>query len=463
MAFVGLVTQKDKPTGVSLMAKVVTENKKKSAKKVFKVSVKANALDDFSCCVLDHGTAVDKINSLQNMNKINEDISLVFSGLNGTTISYRIVDIDEPKLSDCLGEDGKLLKRPKYGEGDASGYVEITVTKNDAVVTSRIQATVQSITPMEVLGDPVFSEASMWLAIRSGNTMYDYKQGIYTSLNLIKSQTVSSKSKEPVAITWEVEDLTLPYSSALYTDARINVTTGNLYRPTYKEACTLVDTIPGITVEVAGSELNAFQNRVRIGGLNLIAHLSLGDYEQNVVLQCSTISKYLTNEEVMDVVVSNLYVSTPDDSRIMYKNVSDSTFFTINAPSGGGNYKLTAFGNTGSELFEAPALKLKVGDITGVTITNTVLDFDGSNEYSDTSLLASAFNNGFKYEGGDDTYSVLTINLDILKNADEDKKKFSCGATISVTGYSATGDSLGGTPRTQKRFAAIKVDTSAIV
>ena len=94
MAFIGLVTQKDKPTGVSLMAKVVTANKKKSAKKIFKVSVKPNALDDLSCCVIDHGTAVDKINGLQDMNNITDDITLPYTGINGTTVTYNIIDID---------------------------------------------------------------------------------------------------------------------------------------------------------------------------------------------------------------------------------------------------------------------------------------------------------------------------------------------------------------------------------
>lgn len=459
MSFVGLVTQKDKPTGVSLMAKVVTANKKKSAKKVFKVSVKANALDDFSCCVIDHGTAVEKINSAQDMTKINEDVNLTYSGMNGTTISYRIIDVDVPYLSQYLGEDGKLIKRPLYGQGDASGYLEITVSKNDAVLTSRIQAVVSSISATEVLADAVFTPAAIWQAIRGGNTLYDYKQGIYTSVNLIKSKSVESKSIEPVTITWTVDDKTLPYSSAVYTEPRINVTDGSLIRPSYKEACTLVDTISGISVEVAGSTEVATQNRVRIGGLMLTAHLTLGEARQDVTLECSTISKYLTNEEVMDVVLANIYINTQEDTRIAYKTVSDSLFFTIEAPVGGGNYELTAFGNTGSELFEAPNLKLKMGDITGVTITNTVLDYDGSNEYPDTSLLASAFNNGFKNETGD-TYSKLIINLDELKDVDAAKKKFACGATISVSGYSATGDSLGGAPFQSKRFAQIQVDTS---
>lgn len=462
MAFIGLVTQKDKPTGVTLMAKIVTANKKKSAKKMFKVSVKPNALDDLSCCVIDHGTAIDKINSSCDTNRIIDNITLSYSGINGTTISYSIVDVGAPLLSKYLGEDGKLIKRPLYGEGNAEGYLEITVSKGNESVSSRIRMTVQSITELEVLADPVFSTSSIWTSIRGGNTMYDYKQGIYTSLNLIKSKSVPEKSKEAVSISWDVEDATLPYSGSLYTEPRVDVSTGELFRPTYKDACSLVGTIPNIAVEVVGSENTSTQNRVRIGGLKLIAHLTLGEVTQTVSLDCSTISKYLTNKEVLDVVLANIYVSTQEDARIAYKTVSDSQFFTINTPSGGGTYKLTAFGNTGCELFESPALKLKVGDISTVTLTNSILDYDGSNEYPDASLLATAFNNGFVYENNNETYSILNINLDILKDADESKKKFACGITVSVSGYSSNGETLGGSPENIKRFAQIKVDTSAI-
>ena len=151
MSFVGLVTRKDKPTGVSLMAKIVTANKKKSAKKVFKVSVKANALDDFTCCVLDHSTAVDKINA-QEVTKIAGDVSLTYSGIHDTSISYRIIDIGVPFLSTYLGEDGKILSRPIYGLGDANGYIEITVTKpGQEPITSNMKVTQEDLEMMESL------------------------------------------------------------------------------------------------------------------------------------------------------------------------------------------------------------------------------------------------------------------------------------------------------------------------
>ena len=442
-------------------------NKKKSAKKVFKVSVKPNALDDFTCCVIDHGTIVDKINSSQDMSQIIEDVTLIYSGINDTTVTYRIIDVSVPYLSTYIGEDGKVNGRPKYGEGNATGYIEVTVSKNDKSVTSRIQASIKAITAEEVLNDATFTQAAMWTLIRGLND--PYQQGsewsghnnISKQLKLIQSKNVDTLSKEPVAIAWEVKDDTLAYSGDIYTEARIDASTGNVTRPSYKEACTLVNAISGINIKVIGSDSNALQNRVRIGGIILTAKLTLGEASKNIVFNCSTVSKYITNQEVLDVVLAHIYINTQQNTKIAYKDVSDANFFTITAPQVGGTYTLQAFGNRGSETFEAPELKLSAGDIIGVSITNTVLDYNGSNEYSDTALLVSAFNGGFQSDEGD-TYSKLVINLDVLKDAEADKKKFACGASISIAGYSATGENPGGSSLNIKRHAQILVDTSAI-
>lgn len=467
MSFVGLVTRKDKATGVSLMAKVVTANKKKSAKKVFKVSVKANALDDLTCCVIDHSTVISKINSSQDMGQIIEDINLVYSGINDTAITYRIIDIDSPKLSDYLGEDGKIIGRPKYGEGNAIGYLEVTVSKNDKSVTSRIQASVREIIAEEVLSDVVFSQTGLWQSIRGLND--PYQQGsewsghnnIIYPLKLITTKSVDSLSTESVSIVWSAQDNTLAYATGIYTESRINAETGTIIRPDYKQACTLVDIIPNANVKVIGSDSNALQNRVRIGGISLTATLTLGSVTKNVVFNCSTISKYITNQEILDVVLANIYIRTQEDAEIMYKNVGDGRHTLIPAPASGGTYTLRAFGNRGSETFEAPELKLNVGDIIGVGITNKVLDYNGSNEYPDSALLISAFNGGFQSDEGD-TYSKLVIDFDALNSASETKKKFACGATIVVAGYSSTGESIGGAQLNAERHIQFVVDTSAI-
>lgn len=467
MAFVGLITKKDKPTGVSLMAKVVTENKKKSAEKVFKVSVKASGLDDFSCCVLDHAAVVDKINSSQDMTQLIDDMSLIYSGVHGTTISYRIIDIDEPKLSAYLGEDGKIHGRPKYGEGNATGYIEITVVKNAASLVSRIQASVKAITPEEVLNDATFSQSSMWTFIRGEND--PYQQGnewsghnnISKPLNLITTKSVNTLSTNPVNIAWSVSDETLSYAGGIYSDPRIDATSGAVFRPSYKDACTLVGVSSNVKVEVVGNDASALQNRVRIGGLILTASLNLGDITKKVVFNCSTISKYLTNQEVLDVVLDNIYITTSDGVQVRYKETSDSTFHSIVAPAGGGQYTLKAFSKNAFQTFDAPELKLNAGQIIGVSITNNVLAFNGSMSYPDSGLLNTAFGGGFKSDSSD-TYADLVVDFAQIKDANSSMKEFACGATIEVSGYSSTGEVSAGNPVIIKRHAQFKIDTSAM-
>ena len=469
MSFVGLVTQKDKPTGVSLMAKVVTANKKESTKKAFNVSVKANALDDFTCCVLDHATTVEKISSSHDLSQVISDVTLIYSGIHNTNITYRIVDVATPYLSTYLGEDGKVNGRPKYGNGDASGYIEITVSKGEAEVTSRIQVSVKSISAEEVLSNDLFTQAALWSLIRGQND--SYQQGsewsghnnISKQLKFITEKSIPELSEEPVSIAWSVRDNTLMYSGDIYSEPRIDVETGAVNRCSYKDACKLVDSIPNVVVKVIGSN-TALQNRVRIGGLIITATLTVGEKTKEVTFNCSTISKYLTNQEVLDVVLNNIYINTQQDTRITYKDVSDSNFSTIIAPTTGGTYTLRAFGNRGSETFESSELRLNAGDIIGVSITNTVLDFNGSNDYQDTVdtvLYLNAFNGGFQSDEGD-IYSKLIINFDVLKDAASEKKQFACGATISISGYSATGESPGGSSLNIKRYAQVKIDTSAM-
>jgi len=473
MSFVGLVTRKEKDTGVSLMAKVVTESKIKFARKAFKVKVKANALDDFTCCVVDHEAAVGKINQTQDMTSIIKDITLSYNGVNNTTVSYRIIDIETPKLSGYMTNDGKVTGRPKFGEGNATGYIEITVSKNEASLVSRILTSIKSTTADEVLNDATFGQMALWGAIRGTNDSYiqgsewSGHNNVMSKLNLVNSIDIAALSTNPVGVTWSVKDDTLSYASALniYTEARINAGTGDISRCAYKDACKLVDGINGITVKViAGvSASDTLQNRVRIGGITLTASLTLGTVIKNVVFNCSTVSKYLTNTEVMDVVLNNICLFRQDYStNIEYKEVADATFETIVAPSVGGSYVLRSYGNKGSLLFAAPELKIAEGGIIGVSITNNVYDYAGAIPYTDAGLLATAFDGGFQADDGE-SYMKLTLNFAAFKAATIEKRKFACNAKISISGYSSTGDTPGGSPLISQRFAQIVVDTAAMV
>ena len=175
MSFKGIVTRKDKDTGVNLLAKIVTPNKKKSTKKIFSVKVKANSLSDFECCVIDVSAARSKIIKGINIADIRSDVPMSYYGENGTTISYKIIDIDNdsPKLSKYLKSDGKLNGRPKYGEGDATGFIEIEAKKNAAKTSTRISVTILQTSATEILfNDTYFTHAIIWNIIRKTNAAY---------------------------------------------------------------------------------------------------------------------------------------------------------------------------------------------------------------------------------------------------------------------------------------------------
>ncbi len=472
MSFVGLVTRKEKDTGVSLMAKVVTESKIKFARKTFKVKVKANVLDDLTCCVLDHEAAVAKVNNAQDMTSVIDDISLSYNGINGTSISYRIVDIEAPLLSSYMTADGKVTGRPKFGEGNATGYFEITVSKNDANLVSRILTSVKSITDTEVLNDVTFTQPALWGLIKGTNDSYiqgsewSGHNNVMNKLNLVPTVSIATLATNPVDVTWSVRDDTLSYASALnvYTEARINTSTGDVARCSYKSACSLVDGITDVIIKIiaGASASDTLQNRVRIGGITLTASLSIGTAVKNIVFNCSTVSKYLTNAEVMEVVLDNISLFRPDSATIPYKETADSTFQTITAPSVGGSYVLRTYGNKGSLMFAAPELKIAEGGIIGVSIANNVYDYNGSIPYTDNTLLTTAFDGGFQADDGE-TYMKLTLSFAAIKAATVDKRKFAAHAGITISGYSANGLTPGGSPLNSQRFAQIVVDTAAMV
>lgn len=470
MSFIGKVTRKEQDTGVTLEAKVVAPNKKQSSKQQFKVRVKANTLDDFTCCVLDHAAAVSRINTMD-ITAVTTDITSVLSyyGEHGTSITYKIIDTSSPKLSEYLAENGAVKDRPKYGEGNATGYIEIIVSKNEASVNSRLVAGVKCIEADEVLAGVQFSQQSLWNTIRGTNDSYQSSSIWSGHKNIMNKLTFidtidSSDSKTPATVSWNIEDDTVSYASAngIYTEARIS-DDGSVLRVPYKDACkllgtainaTLVDTVSNSTIS------NPLTNRVRIGGITITATITLGESKKIVKFDCATISKYITNAEVMDAVTDYISLTRPDGGAIYYKEAADSSYTTL-APTSDGEYTLRAYKNATN--FSSTELKLTTGEIIGVSITNDIKGYDGITNY-DATLLATAFSGGFQADEVDGSnYDKLSINVANLMSATEENKKFSCVATVIVSGYSKDGLSAGGESASMKRYCPIIIDTSAVV
>lgn len=465
MSFIGLVTRKEEDTGVSLIAKVVTPSKKKSAKKTFKVKVKANNLDDFSCCVIDHATAKNNIESSQDLSAVVNDFEFVYNGVNGTNIAYRLIDTTTPGISSYITEDGKLSHRPKFGDKTVSGYVEITVTKGEAQVQSRIIITLQPLTAEEILNDNnIISDALLWNFIRNGNSA---QNNVVNNLNLIK-EIETDKSATPIAIEYTVTDNTLGYAKP-YDNARINAETGQLIRPTYKEACAMVEThkTTDINVAVVNTADNGAMGRcIRIGGLKLLAKATLGEAVRTINYNLSTLSMYLTCNEVLSAVSSQICMFRQDYTKMEYCDDADNTTFeTLTAPASGGTTKIRAYYGAVAESFSYPELLLEANDILGVNVTNQVKAYDGG-EYPSANMMATAFGGGFVEETDGDGdrlyYDALTIDYDAINSASDELKKFAVFTNIKASGYSTDGRNPQGGQLTQTRKIRFKVNTAAM-
>lgn len=490
MSFIGLVTRKEEDTGVTLRAKIVTPNKKRFQTKDFKVKVKANALDDYSCCVIDHATAKNRIENSQDMLNLIDDLTLPYSGSNGTTISYNVInntDASTYDLTDYLGEDGKILGRPKYNAeagGAATGYLEIVVTKGDAKVASRIVIAVSGTTADEVLASDTYTDKKLWALIAGKNTG-TYNRGSEASphnniqhpLLFSNAQTLNDpNSTTPITVTWTVVDALTPYLSSNVRLSQLKdelggasriADDGTVTRPSYGAACSAIDQVNGITAKIIGtaeSSTSSNNRRVRIDGITITAVLELGTARKTVVFNCATVSKYITNSEIMSVVKSGMALFRADGAKISYKDKFDDAATVIYAPAAGGSTTIRAYTNIGvTNLFSNEALHLDAGTINNVEVTHTIWDANDAGISCDDSILY-ALNNGFVADAsGDPNYQVLNINFDEFNSLGSSLRKFTIYSNVKVSSYSTTGEDLSSTTQYFECYAKIEIDTSGIV
>ena len=458
MSFKGIVTRKDKDTGVNLLAKIVTPNKKMSTKKKFSVKVKANSLSDFECCVIDISTARSKITKSINIVDIRSDIPMSYYGADGTTISYKIIDIDNNslKLSKYLKSDGKLNGRPKYGEGDVTGFIEIEAKKNAAKTSTRISVTVLQTSATEVLfDDTYFNHAIIWNIIRKTNAAYsdDLSSGhknIKADLDF-KESYICPLSGTPIQLEYSVQG------------GEINVNGGKVVRMSnsgvygkisYIDACTLVGS--SYNAKISGSP-NVLT--VVIDGLTITVTLKLGsDSTRSFVFNCATNSEQITNEEVLNALTDGIlqyYTSTNGSNELSHTfNSSISTtspdyiFTGINDGEGEITVYKCGNGGSGANLLSIPSLKLSEGEVILET-SYEIKDIQGTGSYDDN-MINQAFSGGQWSSNAENTQSTLKFKYNNFYNATSDKKSFSIACKIDIKAYG--GDQLKGSRTVYARF-----------
>lgn len=479
MSFIGIVTRKEQDTGVTLEAKIVTPNKKKATRQRFKVKVKKTGLTDYECCVIDQATIRNKLNKQQDLTAIKNDINFTYNGENGTTVEYKIENIGSPEITQYIGDDGKIISRPLYGDSDANGYIVMTVKKGKESLSTKIRIAIKQNVAQEVLNNIAITEKALWNSICGKNAEWNSSEAssghknIFYDLNLISSSNdllpeykniINSLTKTPISIKWTITDNA---RNSVITEDRINES-GKIFIPSYKDACTLLNT----NTKAHLIDSSAFKRRIRIDDLILKATLTLGTESKQITFDCSTCSKYITNEEVINFAQSKTDIIINEGlNRLSYKDISSSSFETIKIPASAAGtqfYFGLACPKTAFESYEINELQLKVKDVD-YSFSHRILEFKNAEKsYEDTDGIFSSTSiddttGEDKEHFNQSTRWPLTVDVDKLKALSSSSKKFTIATTVTASRYTENGtnDSAGGGVST-KLYCHIVLDDSAV-
>lgn len=481
MSFKGIVTRKDKETGVDLLAKIVTENKKKSAKKTYKVRVASNGLSDTESCSRAVILKKDEVSKAGpgGADDLTVSINLNSLGAFGTTLTYKITnDNPECPLTDYLSSNGTLLGSPIFGSGDATGKLYITATKGDASITAIVPIVVKAYTAESILYDEsLVSKAALWRAMTT-NAEYMLANNKITFLSTWapwKMLPVKPSSQD-IVVSYTIDDK----ASAGIGQARIDSNAAGaktVYCPSYSALMALEGSSPEFTVSEYKdpNQAGKTSKNLKCSGLVVSATLTLGEASITFEYDITTRSEPLTNKEVVDAIeglaeaptargnkassVLKLYNAEDLGAEIggYFMNAlapaerSGEECYNINASAlTGGNTEFNIKCVTGSDfetLVELKTLGLSAGDISAEISEPQIFAFNGKDTYcDDVAITNSVF--GPK-EGAVLEENVVPVNLDLIKSMidsnpamEEPATAFAIQQQISCTKYDGTPKTL---------------------
>lgn len=491
MSFKGIVTRKDKETGVDLLAKIVTENKKKSAKKTYKVRVASNGLSDTECCSRAVTIKKEEVSKAGpgGADDLTVSINLNALGAHGTTLTYKIVnDNAECPLTEYLSINGTLLGCPVFGSGDATGRLYITASKGEASITAVVSVTVKAYTAEAILYDSALvSKELFWKAMTSTNPQYMLANDKINFMATWEPWGITGPrpSNQPITVTYSVTDKLNPYGLTRIADNAAGQK--EVQRPPYSKLLELQDVSTNFKVEnyqdpnMAGSTSKCLQ----CNGLIVRATLALGETIIAFEYDISTRSAVLTNEEVISAIEALTDSETPNGnkaySKFMLTNADASGmgadlggYFMGNysAPSERGGaecYNIDVTNLGGSNQFRIqgmtanyftthislPALGLTEGNIS-ITINDPVVHaFNGRDEYCNNPAYTNAV---FDIQDP----CIVAIDLATMKTVIDNNPALSEDATAFAVSQSIDCDKYGGTPKTlmlMKWFYVTNIDT----
>lgn len=383
--FVGIVTQQDLQTGVTLRARVTSPKAHYTAYQDFKCMVKKAGLTDEQCVTTDLNTTSNELIAV-GVTGITSNLTanMPVIGDNGTNIKY-IVSGDN--ISNYFNTDGIVTKRPTYGTNAVIGTLTIIVTKNAAIAQRDITISVEPYSSIELV-DSIL-DSIKWDNIRGSNaieTSDPATNGLYNiayPLSLVKTIT-SQLVSTPVTVTWSIVSDGM---NTLITGNRVNLNTGEITRPSYTDIFEGKDaTISGKILEIATSKIENSYGRtyMRVGGLILRASISIedkvngGQITDFVTFNLKTLSTALTNSEVAEYLTNNISLFSIKDSKynsiFSLSSISDASEKTIFVDTTGLNSSVIEMFNTPGITLTTAANALTGAGISTINVSWTAVD-----------------------------------------------------------------------------------------
>lgn len=327
MALKGAITRKDKNAGVTLLAKIVTENKKKSKKVQYPIVVKSKGMTDLECVQIDSAIMRDKINGKNLGDGITDNITgLITRGANDTQISYTIRTMTpNVDISKYISNDGKIIKRPSTDVGDITGMLIMTVQKNNAALSSTFNILLKAYSIDESWSD--VGKDTIWAIIKGTNNLSYSQQGynkINSDMNFVRTMTARDLGIQQYCGNGTTFTVQYSLSDKIGPNKRINDSTGAFTVLKYGDAVNYHNTFPSLSYGIVTmSDISLTKTQVQLGGIKLIVNLMNPDFPEDVdkcrtyEYELKTLSDFLTNTEIVDTAIKpNLY--------LMHDNLSQS-------------------------------------------------------------------------------------------------------------------------------------------
>ena len=435
--FIGVVTQQDTQTGVTLRARVTSPKGHYTAYQDFKCMVKKAGLTDEQAVMTDLNTISNKLLA-NGVTGITSNLTgyMPTTGENETDVKYVVTG---DNISEYFNNDGIVIKRPSYGSNAVVGSLTITVTKNAAIAERIITISIEPYTNQELV-ESILSTIT-WDNIRGSNAAESSDpstNGMYNVIYPLKlMQSITSNLIDtPVTVTWSVTQDAL---SSVISGQRINVTDGTITRPSYTDIYEAKDVdISSSILDIVTSKIENTYGRtyMRIGGLTLKATINISGIstasDNSVVFNLKTLSKALTNKEITEYLTENISLFSVKDtvynSVFSLSTINDTSERTIFFDVTGANSSVLEMFGVSGVLSATASNELTKSGIKVTSVNWTTVDPD-TVDSSPVAIPATEYSiSGLQTSGNN-----IILKLNPTNTPTKTKLVLRC--VISVNGY----------------------------